>query len=188
MAGRMGHNVASFGEEVTTTGDATQRYPLGTQRMEESSTVARGCETYRYIYQNEATVAAASGGIAYGGQTLGNPWEVGMDVSDVKGAFAVAVYQSILADTKYGWGKTRGYEASLKKRTGTDRNWIKGDFLVSADAASGDGMAEAWVSASTGESKVSGDEVHRALERIVAWAASTALSTTKVGKAYVQLE
>lgn len=186
--GRMGHCVQSFGEEVTSTGESIQRYALGTLREEESGTSGRGCESYRYVYQNEATVTVAAGGLAYGGQTLGNYWEVGMDVSDVVPGFARGVYQSVLGNTKYGWIKTRGYEASLKKRIGTNRDWLKGDFLVAGSAASTDGMAEAWVSASTGESKVSGDEVHRALERIVGYAASTALSTTLVGKAYIDLE
>ena len=179
--------VLSFGDLVTTTGTATAAYPLGTIRIEETST-AKGCETYRYVYHNEATVAAAAGGLAYKGGTLANNWEVGMDVSDVKSSFAVGVFQSVLTDTYYGWVKTRGYEASLKKKIGTNRDWLKGDFLVAANGASNDGMAEAWVSASTGESKVSGDEIHRALERIVGFAASTALSTTLVGKAYIDLE
>jgi hypothetical protein len=186
--GRMGHCVQSFGEEVTTTGDAVQRYALGTLREEESSTSGRGCESYRYVYHNEATVATVAGGLAYGGGTLGAYWEVGMDISDVKPGFARGVFQSVLTNTYYGWIKTRGYEASLKKKIGTNRDWLAGDFLVAGSAASCDGMAEAWVSASTGESKVSGDEVHRALERIVGYAASTALSTTLVGKAYIDLE
>lgn len=180
--------ILSFGDLLTSTGDSVQRYPLGTIRTDESSTSGQGCFTYRYVYQNEATVTAASGGLAYGGQTLGNYWEVGMDISDVVPAFARGVYQSALTNTYYGWILTKGYVASLKKRIGTDRNWLKGDFLVAGSAASTDGMAEAWVSASTGESKVSGDEIHRALERIVGFAASTALSTTLVGKAYIDLE
>lgn len=180
--------ILSFGDLVTTTGTAVQAYPLGTMRVEESSTSGRGCETFRYVYQNEATVTAAAGGIAYGGQTLGNYWEVGMDVSDVVPAFARGVYQSALTNTYYGWIKTKGYQSNLKKRIGTNRDWLKGDFLVAGSAASTDGMAEAWVSASTGESKVSGDEIHRALERIVGFAASTALSTTLQGKAYIDLE
>jgi hypothetical protein len=188
MANRLGHCVQSFGEDVTTTGDSIQRYALGTLREEESSTAAQGCFSYRYVYKNETTVTAAAGGLAYAGGTLGNYWEVGMDISDVKPGFARGVFQSALGDTKYGWIMTRGYTASLKKRIGTNRNWLQGEFLVATDAASGDGMAEAWVSASTGESKVSGDEVHRALERIIGFAASTALSTTLAGKAYVDLE
>lgn len=180
--------VFSFGDAVTTTGTATAAYPLGTIRIEESSTSGRGCETYRYVYHNEATVAAVAGGLAYKGGTLGNNWEVGMDISDVKPSFAVGVFQSVLANTYYGWVKTKGYEASLKKVAGTALNWLQGDFLVAGDGASNDGMAEKWKSASTGESKVSGDEIHRALERIVGYAASTAASTTLVGKAYINLE
>lgn len=180
--------IFSFGDVVTSTGSATQLYPLGTMRIEESSTAGRGCETFRYVYHNEATVAAVAGGLAYRGGTLGASWEVGMDVSDVKPGLAVGVFQSVLANTQYGWVKTKGYEATFKKRIGTNRNWLQGDFLVAGDGASCDGMAEAWVSASTGESKVSGDEIHRALERIVGFAASTALSTTLVGKAYINLE
>lgn len=179
--------ILSFGDLVTSTGVATAAYPLGTIRIEETS-AAVGCQTYRYVYHNETTVATVAGGLAYKGGTLANNWEVGMDVSDVKSSFAVGVFQSVITNTYYGWVKTKGYEASLKKKIGTDRNWLAGDFLVSANGASNDGMAEAWVSASTGESKVSGDEIHRALERIVGYAASTALSTTLVGKAYIDLE
>lgn len=179
--------VLSFGDLVTTTGTAAAAYPLGTIRIEETS-AAKGCETYRYVYHNETTVAAAAGGLAYKGGTVANNWEVGMDVSDVKSSFAVGVFQSVLTNTYYGWVKTKGYESSLKKKIGTNRDWLKGDFLVAANGASNDGMAESWVSASTGESKVSGDEIHRALERIVGYAASTALSTTLVGAAYIDLE
>ncbi len=187
---RQGHATLSFGDAVTSTGSSTALYPLGTVRTDETSAAA-GCETYRYVYQNEATVATAAGGLAYRKCTaanLANFWEVGMDVSDTKPAFAVGVYQSVLGDTKYGCVKTKGYQASMKKRIGTNRNWLVGDFLVAGDGASNDGMAEAWFSASTGESKVSGDEIHRALERICGYAASTALSTTLVGKAYIDLE
>lgn len=191
MAGRLAHNIASFGEDVTSTGTSVQRYPLGAVRVEESSTAAEGSATYRYVYQNEATVAAVASGLCYRKCTAANVanfWEVGMDISDTKPAFAVGVYQSILADTKYGWVMTKGYVASLKKVAGTALNWLAGDFLVAGDNASNDGMAEKWKSASTGESKVSGDEIHRALERIVGYAASTAVSTTLVGKAYIELE
>lgn len=187
---RQAHAILSFGDVVTSTGSSTALYPLGTIRTDETS-AAVGCETYRYVYQNEATVTAAAGGLCYRKCTaanLANFWEIGMDVSDTKSSFAVGVYVSVLGDTKYGWVKTKGYVASLKKKIGTNRDWLVGDFLVSANGASNDGMAEAWVSASTGESKVSGDEVHRALERIVGYAASSALSTTLVGKAYIDLE
>lgn len=177
--------IFSFGDAVTTTGTATASYPLGTIRIEETSS-AKGCETYRYVYHNEATVATTAGGLAYKGATLANNWEVGMDVSDVKSSFAVGVFQSVLANTYYGWVKTRGYEALLNKRIGTNRNWVAGEFLVSASAASGDGMAEAFASAAA--SKVCEADLHRALERIVGYAASTALSTTLHGKAYIDLE
>lgn len=178
--------IFSFGDAVTTTGTAAAAYPLGTMRIEESSTSGRGCETFRYVYHNETTVATAAGGLAYKGGTIGNNWEVGMDISDVKPGFAVGVFQSVLTNLYYGWVKTKGYEATLKKRIGTNRNWVQGEFLVAGDGASCDGMAEAW--AVTATTKVSETEAHRALERIVGYAASTALSTTLAGKAYVNLE
>jgi hypothetical protein len=177
--------IFSFGDAVTTTGSATALYPLGTVRIEETS-AAVGCETYRYVYHNEATVATVAGGLAYKGGTVANPWEVGMDVSDVKPAFATGVFQSVLTNAYYGWVKTKGYQASLKKRIGTNRNWVAGEILVATDGASGDGMAEAFTS--TASTKITEAELHRALERIVGYAASTALSTTLVGKAYVNLE
>lgn len=179
--------ILSFGDVVTTTGTDVAKYPLGTIRIEETS-AAVGCETYRYVYHNEATVAAVANGLCYKGGTKANPWEVGMDISDVKGAFACGVFMSVLTDLYYGWVKTKGFVTALKKRIGTNRDWLQGDFLVAAEAASGDGMAESWASASTGESKVSGDEIHRALERIIGYSASVHLSTTKVGKAYINLE
>ena len=177
--------ILSFGDVVTTTGTADQKYPLGTLRIEETS-LATGVETYRYVYKNEATVTAVAGGLAYKGSTLANMWEVGMDVSDVKSSFAVGAFQSVLTDTYYGWVKTKGYLTNLQKRIGTNRNWVAGEFLVSASAASGDGMAEAFASAAA--SKVCEADLHRALERIVGYAASTALSTTRAGKAYIDLE
>lgn len=179
--------IFSFGDSVTSTGSATALYPLGTIRIEETS-AAVGCETYRYVYQNEATVTPLANGICYKGSTKANPWEVGMDISDVKASWATGVYMSALTNTYYGWVKTKGFVSALKKRIGTNRDWLAGDFLVASEAASGDGMAESWVSASTGESKVSGDEIHRALERIIGYSASVHLSTTRTGKAYVNLE
>jgi len=187
MAERLGHLVASFGEEVTTTGDSVQRYPLGTLRLEESSTAGRGCEKYRYVYQNEATVTAAAGGIAYRGQTLGNIWEVGMDVSDVDSAFACGVYQSVLGDTKYGWVKVLGYEATLKKANGTRLNWRKGEYLYAAGNASQDGMAMN-IDLGAANTQVTQTALERFLERQVGWAASTATSTATSGKAYIQFE
>lgn len=176
----------SFGDTTSHTGDSTQRYPLGSLRLEESSTSGRGCEHFRYVYQNEVTVAAVAGGIAYGGNTLGNEWEVGMDVSDVASGFAKGVYQSVLANTKYGWVKTRGYEALLLKANGTALNWAAGAVLVAAPNASQDGMAKIVTTATA--SKVSRAELKAALQRPVGWAASTALSTTTHGKAYVDFE
>ena len=178
--------IFSFGDAVTTTGSATQLYPLGTIRIEESATAGRGCETFRYAYHNETTVATVAAGLAYKGSTIGNNWEVGMDVSDVKPAFACGVFQSVLTNLYYGWIKTKGYESALKKRIGTNRNWVQGELLVAGDGASCDGMAEAWLVTAT--TKVSETEVHRALQRIIGYAASTALSTTLAGKAYVNLE
>lgn len=180
--------ILSFGDLVTTTGTAQQAYPLGTIRIEESSTSGRGCETYRYVYQNETTVTPVANGLAYRGQTLGNIWEVGMDVSDVHSSFACGVYMSALTNTYYGWVKTKGYVAALKKVSGTALNWTQGAYLHSGNGASQDGMARIFKSASTGGSKVSATELKTALQRQVGWAVSTAVSTTLVGKAYVDLE
>lgn len=180
--------ILSFGDAVSTTGTTAAAYPLGTMRLEESATSGRGCEVFRYVYQNEATVTPVAGGIAYGGNTLGNMWEVGMDVSDVASGFARGVYQSVLGNTKYGWVKTKGYEATLMKAKGTALNWTAGAVLHAAPNASQDGMAKIFKSNSTGGSKVSATELKAALQRVVGWAASTALSTTAVGKAYIDLE
>lgn len=178
--------ILSFGDAVTTTGTSTAAYPLGTLRLEESATSGRGCEVFRYVYQNEVTVTPVAGGVAYGGNTLGNMWEVGMDVSDVASGFARGVYQSVLGNTKYGWVKTKGYEASLKKAQGSALNWTVGAFLHAAPNASQDGMAKIFKAVTA--SKVSAADVKAAMQRPVGWAASTALSTTAVGKAYIDLE
>lgn len=178
--------ILSFGDAVTTTGTAAAAYPLGTIRIEESSTAGRGCETYRYVYQNETTVTPVANGLAYRGQTLGNIWEVGMDVSDVHSAFACGVYMSALTNTYYGWVKTKGYVAALKKVAGTALNWTQGAYLHSGNGASQDGMAKIFKPVTA--SKVSSADVKNALQRQVGWAVSTAVSTTLVGKAYVDLE
>lgn len=186
MAGRIAHAI-SFGENVDSTGDATQRYPLGQIRQEETS-LAVGVETYRYVYfdNGAGNVAAAASAIAYRGITQAEPWDVTSDVSDVDSAFAAGVFQSVLADTQYGWIKTKGYVSALKKVTGTGQAWVKGDVLYAGADATDDGKAERL--ALTATTKVSGAEIRRVLERVIGWAAAAKSSTTATGAAYIEFE
>lgn len=176
----------SFDENVTTTGNATAKYPLGTLRIEETSAAA-GAETYRYVYfdNGAGNVAAAAGALCYRGVTQAEPWDVTSDVSGVDSAFAAGVFQSVLADTQYGWVKTKGYEASLKRVTGV--KWAKGDYLRAGPDATDDGKAERVNLTAT--TKVSGAELRAALERGVGFAAAASASTTSAtGAAYIELE
>lgn len=176
----------SFSEDVTTTGSSTAKYPLGALRIEESSTSGRGAETYRYVYQDDADVAAAAGALCYRGTTQGDLWDVSGDVSDSDAALAVGVYQSVLGNAKYGWVKTKGYEASLKKRNGAALNWVLGDFLITSDAASQDGMAENWEAVT--QSIVTEGDIQSVMQRPVGYAATVATSTATSGAAYIELE
>jgi hypothetical protein len=189
MAGRIAHAI-TFTDEVTTTGSATQLYPLGTLRMEETS-LGVGVECYRYVKCDASDVATVAGGLAYrgtsgGSNTISNPWVVTMDVSDATGGFCCGVFQSVLGDTKFGWIKTKGFQANLLKTFGAALNWTAGVMIVAGTAASQDGMAKRFTSASTGGSKVSQTEIR--LQKYVGWALSTAVSTTHVGKAFIDLE
>ena len=187
MAGRIAHAIA-FTDEVTTTGNATQLYPLGTLRMEETS-LGVGVECYRYVKCDASDIATVAGGLAYrgtsgGSNTITNPWVVTMDVSDAQGTWAVGVFQSVLGDTKFGWIKTKGYQANMLKTYGSALNWTAGNAIVAGTAASQDGMGKMFVSATA--SKISRAELQKF--RIVGWTVSTAVSTTHVGKAFVDME
>ncbi len=187
--GRIAHAI-TFTDDVTSTGNATALYPLGTMRMEETSSTV-GVEVYRYVKYNDSGVAAVAGGLAYKGTTQAsntgtNPWVVTMDVSDANGAFAVGILQSILPDLYYGWVKTKGYQANVLKTYGSALNWTAGAMIVPGTAASMDGMAKRFTSASTGGTKVSQGEIRTI--KIVGYAYSTAVSTTHVGKAWIDME
>src|SRR5262245_6807319 len=120
-------NAITFSDLVSSTGSATALYPLGMRREEETS-AAVGAEVYRYVYfdNGSGNVAAAAGALCYRGVTQARPWEVTSDVSTVKSSYVAGVFQSVLADTQYGWVKTKGYEASLKKSTGSGFGWTAG--------------------------------------------------------------
>ena len=184
---RLGNTAISFKDAGATTDHATARYPYGQIRVEETS-ATRGCETFRYTtFDNGAgNIAAAAGAIAYRGDTQANFWDVTSDVSDVDAAFAAGVFQNAITDARKGWIKTQGYEASLKKKTGTGFAWVKGDYLSAAPSATDDGKARNIKIAAT--TKVSGAEIRLILERNVGFAAAAASSTTATGAAYIDLE
>lgn len=177
-----------FTDDVSSTGNATALYPLGTLRVEEQSTVI-GCSTYRYAkFDNGAgNVAAAAGALCYRGITSKSTfWDVTSDVSDVDSAFAAGAFQSVLVDAYYGWIKTKGYQSNLKKKTGSGLGWTKGDYVYAGGAATDDGFAYRIKLAAT--TKVSGAELRSALERHVGFAAATVSSTTATGAAYIEME
>ena len=185
MAGRTGIPM-TFTEDVDTTGSATAKYPLGTLRMEETSGVV-GLESYRYIYfDNGTAVAAAASGLCYRGVTAARPWEVTSDVSGVKSSFVTGVFMSILTDTYYGWVKTQGYVAALKKKTGSGLGWTLGDYLYAGNNATDDMIAYRIKLAAT--TKVSGAELRAALQAGIGFAAAAVSSTTATGAAYINLE
>lgn len=184
--GRIATAIA-YGDLVTSTGSATQLYPRGTARTEETS-VNVGMETYRYVYFDNGTgnVAAAAGAVAYRGVTAARPWEVTSDVSDVDSAFAAGAFQSILVDTQYGWIKTKGYQSNVKKLTGAGNAWLKGDYLFALGSTTSDGRAGRIKLVAT--TKVSGAEIRAILERSVGHAAAAVSSTTATGGVYLDLE
>ena len=184
--GRIAHAI-TFTDDVTTVGSATQLYPLGTLRMEETSLTV-GVECYRYIKHNKGagSVATALGALGYRNKTVGSPWSILSDVSDTASGHAVGVYQSVVTDLTFAWVKTKGFQATLRKAQGSALNWTNGAVLVAAPNASQDGMTK--IVTVTTASKVCTGNLKAALQRIVGWAASTALSGTAVGKAYIDLE
>lgn len=185
MAGRSGIPLI-FVDEVTSTGSATALYPLGAVRHEEASADA-GVYTYRYVvFDNGTAVAAASGAVAYRGDTQADFWDVTSDVSDVDSAFACGLFQSVLTDLYYGWVLTKGYVTNLRKKTGSGFGWTKGDYLYASGEATDDGEAVRIKLAAT--TKVSGAEFRAALERGIGFAATTVSSTTATGAAYINLE
>src|SRR5690242_15360458 len=99
--GRIAHAI-TFTDDVTTVGSATALYPLGTLRMEETSTTV-GVECYRYVKHNKGTgsVATALGALAYRNKTTGVPWSVLSDVSDTASGHCVGVYQAVVTDLTF---------------------------------------------------------------------------------------
>src|SRR5579872_4662544 len=185
--GRIAHAI-TFTDDVTTTGNATQLYPLGTLRMEETSTSV-GVECYRYVQVDASDVATVAGGLAYRGtsghsNTITNPWYVTMDVSDANGAWAIGVFQAAVTDLYFAWIKTKGYQSNLLKTYGSALNWTAGIMLVAGLNASMDGMARRFTAVHP--STVSQSDIRTM--RVVGWTISTAVSTTHVGKAWIDLE
>lgn len=184
--GRIAHAI-TFVEDVTDTGNANQQYPLGTLRMEET-TLALGVECYRYVLCDTGshTVATVAGGLAYRGKTIALPWKACSDVQDCASGLAMGVFQSVLATTKYGWVKTKGYQSNLKKQAGTGMSWAKGNYLF-ADASTTASL-KARVIKIAATTKVSGAEIRAMLQRNIGFAASTHSTTNTTGKAYIELE
>lgn len=179
MANRLTDKVFFFGDAVSDVG-TVQLYALGTLRDEEG-------EKYRYVKRNDATVDFAANALVYRGSTQATFWEVTGDVSDSDSAFAAGVAMGAIANGGYGWIKTKGYVAALKKKSGTAAySWVKGDVLCAAQAATDDGDAQRLVIAAA--TKVSAAELRTALERPIGWAAAAATKAAVTGAAYVDFE
>ena len=184
--GRILHAI-TFTDDVTTTGSATQLYPLGTRREEETS-LSVGGETYRYVLGDTGshTVAAAAGALCYRGKTIGLPWKACTDIQDCASGLAFGVFQSVLVTAQYGWVKTKGYQSNLKKQSGTGLSWAKGNYLFSDPSTTASGKGKVIKIAAT--TKVSGAEIRAILQRNIGFAASTHSTTNTTGKAYIELE
>lgn len=181
MAFRQTALVLCFGDAVTdVTTSSDQKYPLGTKREEEG-------EVYRYVQRNDATIDFAANALVYRGTTQANFWEICGDVSDVDSAFAAGVAMAAIANSGFGWIKTVGYVAALKKKPGTAAySWVKGDVLVAAQAATDDGRASRLIIAAS--TKVSAAELRSSMERPIGWAAAAATKSALTGAAYINLE
>lgn len=174
--------VLSFGDLVSDV-STVQKYPLGTRRDQDG-------QVYRYVKRNDSTVAFASGDVVYraGGVTSGALWEVSGDLSDQDSAFAVGIAVSSIADSGFGWVKTKGLVTNLKKKAGTAAfSLVKGDAIIASGAnASDDGRAQRIVVATS--TKVSRAELRAALERIIGFCASAATNSATSVTAYIDLE
>ncbi len=182
--GRIAHAI-TFTDDVTTTGSATQLYPLGTRR-EEETTLALGTEVYRYVLHSANSVATVAGGLAYRGVTIALPWKVTGAIASGASGLACGVYQSVATDARYVWMKTKGYQSNLKKQAGTGMSWAKGQYLFSDPSTTANMKARVIKIAAT--TKVSGAEIRAMLQRNIGFAASTHSTTNTTGKAYVELE
>lgn len=185
--GRICHAI-TFTDDVTTTGSATQLLPLGTMRMEETS-LTIGVEVYRYIQYSKGTnsVAAAAGALAYV-KTQGQPWLVTGDsqTATTDGGLVKVVLQSVLADTFFGWGKTKGYQSNLKCQTGTRASFAKGDAVRSDRSTTATGKAMAIKATTT--TKLTEADLKKNLSRVIGFAAAAKSTTTATGAVYVELE
>lgn len=178
-----------FTDLVTSTGNATALYPLGAVRVEENSTAALGCATFRYVkFDNgSGNVAAAAGAMSYVRSTTASyNWDVTSDVSTSDSGLAKGAFCSILTDAYYGWIQTKGYRSDIKKKTGSGHAWVKGDYLHAWGAATDDGKSSRIVLAAT--TKATGAELRALLERVVGYAAAAVSSTTATGGAYLEME
>jgi hypothetical protein len=182
--GRIAHAI-TFGEDVTSLGNAAQQYPLGTMRMEET-TLSLGVEVYRYILHSANSVATVAGGLAYRGVTIALPWKVTGAIGSGASGLAMGVYQSVVTDATYAWVKTKGYQSNLKKQAGTGMSWAKGLYLFSDPSTTANMKARVIKIAAT--TKVSGAEIRAMLQRNIGFAASTHSTTNTTGKAYIELE
>lgn len=168
-----------FGDAVT---DVTTelKYPLGTKREQ-------GGNTYRFVQRNDAQIDFAAGALVYRGSTQATFWEITGDVSDADSAFAAGVAQGAIANSGYGWILTKGYYATLKKKTGTTAYTIsKGDVLMAAQAATDDGRATRMIIAAA--TKVSAAELRTSMERPIGFAAAAATKAATTVAAYIELE
>lgn len=179
MANRQTNMILFYGDAVTDV-STTQKYVLGTKREEEG-------QTYRYVQRNDATVTIAAGDLVYRGSTQATFWEITGDVSDCDSAFAAGVAQGAIADAGFGWIKTKGYEATLKKLNGTAAySLLKGDALIAAHSSTSDGKVQrAVIAAST---KVSAAELRKVMERVIGFAAAAATNSAVAVAAYIDLE
>lgn len=182
--GRIAHAI-TFVEDINSTGNTVQQYPLGTKR-EEETTLALGVETYRYVLHAANAVATVAGGLAYRGTTIALPWKVTGALANGLGGNACGVYQSVVTDATYAWVKTKGYQSNLKKQAGTGMSWSKGLYLHSDPSTTANMKAKVISIAAT--TKVSGAEIRKILQRNIGFAASTHSTTNTTGKAWIELE
>ena len=178
-----------FTDLVSSTGSASALYPLGAVRIENNSTEALGCSTFRYVkFDNgSGNVAAAAGAMSYvRSTTAAYIWDVTSDVSTSDSGLAKGAFCSILTDAYYGWIQTKGYRSDLKKATGSGHAWLKGDYLHALGAATDDGRISRIKLAVT--TQPTGAELRALLERHCGYAAAAVSSTTATGGGYLEME
>ena len=180
MAGEIQTASAISWKDAVSDVGTVQLYPLGSKREEDG-------QIYRYCEVNDATVTLAAGVLVYRGSTQASLWEITGDVSDSDSAFCVGAAMGAIADNGFGWVKTKGYVASLKKKPGTAAySLAKGDVLVAAQAATDDGRASRLIIAAS--TKVAAAELRSALERPIGWAAAAATKSSLTCAAYISCE